>query len=210
MRFHDVVRATAVGALILPIWPASTASGQSNLGANEGFGDRPRIGIGYVSNAPNMFAGGSAYFLGNLFGGLGFYVDGKVSTSSPSEEPDFLETMTAAEAEETEGQFWDRDGYDWWSVNAALMRPITPELMIYLGAGLTQQEAYQRYRDPADVLELGTGGWYWVRDEELSGGLVNYVGGAFFRMSQHLALQFGLESAPRGITVGGSLSMPLR
>ena len=185
---------------------------QSDLPPGTGFEGVPRIGIGYVTNAPNIFAGASVYGLTGILGGLGLYVDTKISTSSPADEVDFVTEWTAAEIEnDYEDQIFREDGFEWWSVNAAILRPISPELMLYVGAGYTDEKVYRRYNDPSDELgeDVGTFGYYWVEDPDASGGKVNFLGGAFFRMTRHVALQFGLESEPGGFTVGGSYSFRL-
>lgn len=173
-----------------------------------GFEELPRIGFGYVTNAPNMFLGASAYFVADRLGGLGLYVDYKRSTSSPRDEPDFIDSLTVADVEGDPEHELNFDEGVWWSVNAALIRPISPELMLYLGAGYTNEEVYLRYNttDP----DVGSFGRYWIADEEASGGRVNVLGGAFLRIGARIALQFGLELAPNGFTVGGSYSLPLR
>jgi hypothetical protein len=174
---------------------------------SEGFDELPRIGVGYVANAPNMLLGAGAYFVADAVGGLGLYVDFKRSTSSPRDESDFIDSLTVADADDL-GHEQNFDEAAWWSVNGALVRPVTPELMLYLGAGYTNEEVYYRYS--TDDPDFGSFGRYWVADEEGSGGRVNVMGGAFLRIGRRLALQFGLELKPRGFTVGGSYSLPIR
>ncbi|HUG40649.1 MAG TPA: hypothetical protein VMM12_09195 [Longimicrobiales bacterium] len=171
-----------------------------------GFDELPRIGVGYVTNAPNMFLGGSAYFVADYRGGLGLYVDFKRSTSTPRTESDFIDSLTVSEVDDL-GHERDFDDFAWWSVNGALVRPISPELMLYLGAGYTHEEVYYRYR--SDDPDLGSFGRYWIADEEGSGGRLNVLGGAFLRVSRRIALQFGIELQPNGFTVGGSYSLPI-
>ena len=173
-----------------------------------GFEQLPRIGVGYVANAPNMYVGGSAYFLTDVMGGLGLYADFKKSQSSPADGADFIESMTPDEAELLIDHEFSFDEDVWWSVNAALIRPISPELMLYLGAGFTDEKKYLRYTTTDQ--DFGLMGRYWIADEEASGTRVNVLAGAFLRITQHLAVQFGGELAPRGLTVGGSFSLPLR
>ena len=175
---------------------------------SEGLEELPRIGIGYVTNAPNMFLGANVYFVADQVGGLGLYVDFKRSTSSPRDEPDFIDSLTVADVEALPGHEQDFDADTWWSVNGALVRPVTPELMLYVGAGYTNEEVFFRYR--TDDPDFGSFGRYWIADEEASGGRVNVMAGAFLRMGRRIALQFGLELAPGGFTVGGSYTLPIR
>lgn len=200
----------ALGLLMLTLTLALpfSASAQGNLGVREGFQDLPRVGIGYVTNAPNIFTGASLYGVVDRLGGIGLYVDAKVTRSSPADEPDYVDSITYEEASATYSPQMVRDSaHAWVSLNAALLKTLTPELMLYLGGGYTDQETYRRFGVPES--DLGEFGHFWVHDRAASGGRINILGGAFFRISRHVALQFGLESAPRGLTVGGSYSFSL-
>lgn len=201
---------TRVGRIIvLTLMPLAAAVPALAQGPprSAGFDALPRIGVGYVTNAPNMFLGGSAYFVADYRGGLGLYVDYKRSTSSPRSDPDFIDSLTVARADDL-GHERDFDEFGWWSVNGALVRPISPELMLYLGAGFTHEDVYYRYR--SDDPDLGSFGRYWIADDAASGGRLNVMGGAFLRMTRRVALQFGLELEPRGFAIGGSYSLPIR
>ena len=194
--------------LTLMLWAVAPPAVAQRPEVSGGFEELPRIGVGYVTNAPNMFLGGSAHFVADFAGGLGLYVDYKRSTSSPRDESDFIDSLTVADVENLPGHEQDFEEDAWWSVNGALVRPISRELMLYVGAGYTNEDVYWRYN--SDDPDLGSFGRYWVADEEASGGRVNFLGGAFLRMSRRISLQFGLETEPSGFTVGGSYSLPLR
>lgn len=193
--------------LMLSLWALAVPGAAQEIPRSGGFDELPRIGVGYVTNAPNMFLGASAYYVADYLGGLGVYVDFKMSTSSPGNASDFIDSLTVAEVEGLPGHERAFDEKAWWSVNGALVRPISPELMLYLGAGYTHEGVYYRYN--SNDAELGTFGRYWIADEEASGGSVNVLGGAFLRMGRRIALQFGVEMQPRGFTVGGSYSFPI-
>jgi hypothetical protein len=199
----------SVGLVVL-LAGATGTSAQEARTAMEGFRDLPRLGIGYVVNAPNVFTGVALYGVSDIFGGLGLYVDAKFNLDKIEDESDFFPDLSVADVELAGGQDLRNDDFGWWSVNAALMRPISSELMLYAGAGYTHEDVYLRYNDPLDVLQLNTQGWYWIRDDAASGGHINLLAGAFFRMGNRVALQFGLESQPAGATVGFSYSFPLR
>ena len=185
---------------------AGPAAAQTTLESG-GFEELPRIGVGYVTNAPNMFLGASAHFVADYRGGWGVYVDFKRSISSPRDEGDFIDSLTVADVDGMPGHVRDFDEEAWWSVNGALVRPVSPELMLYLGAGYTSEEVFYRY--DSDDPDYGSFGRYWVIDEEASGGRVNLLGGAFLRMGRRIALQFGFETEPSGFTVGASFLLPL-
>lgn len=186
------------------------ATAQRGLAPGAGLEQLPRIGVGYVSNAPNMFTGVSAWGVADVLGGLGLYVDGKMKLTTPADASDFAPDLTTTEVDATPNQQQMGDESSWWSVNAALIRPISPELMLYLGAGYAYEDSFRRYFDPNETLVQDTFGWFWVRDEAASGGRLNILGGAFFRIANRLALQFGYETAPNGGTVGVTYSLPLR
>ena len=199
---------TVLGGLALTLAVSGPAVAQSDLAPTEGFGNMPRLGIGYVTNSPEMFSGVGGYVVLDVLGGLGLYVDGKLGLNSPAGEVDYVDSLTVRDVDGAPGMNLELEESGWWSVNAAVLRPISPELMLYLGGGYAYDTRFRRYRDAS--MELGTFGYYWVRDEEASGGRLNVLGGAFFRMSESLALQFGAEMEPPGFTVGLSYSLSLR
>jgi hypothetical protein len=169
---------------------------------------QPRIGAGYVANIPNQFVGVSAHFLSRRLGGIGLYVDAKFDLDSPADEPGYLPNLTVAEVEaERNDQILRREG-SWTSVNAALMRSLTPQMVVYAGAGYSDAREYREYVDEAG--QMGMLGLYWVRDEAASGARLNVLGGVMLQISPVLALQLGGESSPGGFTVGASYLIPLR
>jgi len=159
------------------------------------------IGAGFVVLAPHQYMGFSAQAVSLRLGGIGIYVDAKFDTSPPSKEEEFDPSLTAEEAEDQFGDELFEEKDSWQSVNVALIRPVIPELLLYLGAGYSSQERYQQYYDDSQV--RGLHGFYWVEDPRDSGNRLNLLGGAFFRISQNLLVQFGVETKPRGVTVGG-------
>lgn len=166
----------------------------------------PSLGVGYVVNAPHMFLGFSGQVVLPRWGGVGLYVDAKFDLESPAGEPGYEPDLTPEEAEQLGDEERLEEG-SWRSFNAALLRPLSPGLTVYAGAGYARRDSYRKYFDSSR--ERGLLGLYWVADEEASGSEVNFLGGAFFRISRTLQLQFGVESAPLGMTVGGVFSIPL-
>lgn len=209
MRLQECARIFIMATLVVGGLSAPAAA-QTGLARGTAFEQLPRIGLGYVTNAPTIFTGMSAWGVVDVLGGLGLYVDGKLNLSTPADESDFMNDLTVSEVESTPNQRLMSDESGWWSVNAALVRPLSPELMVYLGAGYAYQDLFRRYYDPEEGLVQDTFGWYWVRDDAASGGSLNLLGGAFFRIGNRLALQFGYETTPSGGTVGVSYSLPLR
>ncbi|HSW31034.1 MAG TPA: hypothetical protein VLH75_16235 [Longimicrobiales bacterium] len=168
-----------------------------------------RLGLGYTANAPEMLSGVSGYVIFPAKGGIGLYVDAKFNPDSPRRDDNFLKGRTALQVEdEVAGvQFIDhKDSYR--SFNAALVRSINPHLMLYLGAGVSQMTRYRQYFDPSE--EMGLAGYFWVEASDEAGSSLNVLGGAFFRMSSVLIFQTGIESNPRGFTVGANVQLPRR
>jgi hypothetical protein len=167
------------------------------------------FGIGYVANAPDLMGGGSGYAVFPVLGGLGVYVDAKVDLGSPAREDTFLSTLTAAEVEATVAGVEFISAEDSWrSFNIALVRPVTPALTLYGGAGYARRTRYRQYRDPEG--EMGLLGFFWVEAPDEEWNTVNGLVGGYLRMSRWIDFQFGLETTPRGFTVGASLRLPPR
>jgi hypothetical protein len=167
----------------------------------------PRVGVGYVANAPNQFVGGSIHVLTGLAGGLGLYVDAKVTRPSAADRDNFEPDWTAQFVDDNFGDFSFGDESEYRSINVALMRPVTPELVAYAGAGFTRRSVYVEYLD--EQRERGTRGFYWVEDPDAEDEGLNVLVGAFFRIASRVSLQFGVETAPVGATIGASYAFPL-
>lgn len=167
----------------------------------------PRIGIGYVTNLPEQNVGVSFHMLTMRWGGLGLYLDGKLASESRRGESNFDPQFTARQVEDQFGDAFIRDEDSFRSLNLALMRPITPELMLYAGVGYVTRETYVEYWDPE--LNRGRAGYYWVEDTDVAAVGLNGLAGGMFRIGRRLSLQLGLETAPRGATVGVNYGIPL-
>lgn len=189
---------------------AQPSAAQTPPGPVEGFGHVPRVGFGFVANAPEIRTGVAAWGVTNAFGGLGLYVDVKMNLDTPADRDDFMDGLSPGDVNTTAGQRHSHDQSVWSSYNAALLRPVSRELMLYLGAGYVERDVFARFMDRTGDLDRGTLGWYWVYDESESAVSLNLLGGAFFRMGSRVAFQFGFETLPAGMSVGLSYSLPLR
>lgn len=201
-----LLRAALAGALVA----AATAPALSAqvVGGRTAPAFQPRMGVGYVANVPNQFVGASGHFVSNFLGGMGLYVDAKFDLDSPEDDEKFVDSLTAADVEDELGdQLLRRDGV-WTSVNVALTRAVTPQLVAYAGLGYSDAQEYVEYLD--ENRQMGQLGFYTVLDEEASGGQVNFLGGVMFQISRTVALQLGGETAPAGFTVGVTYLVPLR
>jgi hypothetical protein len=167
---------------------------------------RPVYGIGYVTNAPDLLAGGAAYVVLPVLGGLGLYVDAKFDTSDRRDDEAFDPTLTARQVDDEIGDAFRADESSWRSVNAAIIRPITPALMLYAGVGYARETVYREYFD--DTRERGLAGVYWVEAPDDNATTVNAMAGMLVRLTPWFNAHFGMETAPRGATVGISITYP--
>jgi hypothetical protein len=165
-----------------------------------------RFGAGYVVNAPRMMAGGGLYGITPIFGGLGLYVDVKAGVDSPRKKSNFNPNLTAQQVDDQLGDMFFTSKSTWRSFNAALIRPVTSELMLYVGGGWAEHTDFNLYYDPQEV--RGLAGYYWVEKPRTSGGQANLMGGLILRLGSNLNAMFGAESAPKGFTVGVFLTFP--
>lgn len=169
--------------------------------------DAPQFGIGYVANAPDQMAGGSAYVILPVAGGLGLYADAKFDIDSPSKDIAFRSDLTGAEvrsSEEFTGARFLKQEFSYRSVNVALVRPLNTGVTLYAGGGMVWGENYKLYEQI--VGELGYA--LWVVDPEFDETDVNLMGGLILRISSVLSTQIGYETRPNGVTAGVSLRLP--
>jgi len=170
------------------------------------------FGVGYVANAPSMMAGVNAYVLFPALGGFGLYADTKWDVDSPHKDPYFL-TMTAEQVQDqyTNAQILaipNGQVNSWRSVNVAVIRPVTPALMLYVGGGWARRERFQQFRDSGG--QLGQLGLFWAQQVTQTETTVNLMLGAFLRLGRHIAFQTGFEHRPGGFSLGATLKFPGR
>lgn len=197
-----LLAALLTASLALPVLPAAAqqASGPSPL-------SRTQFGIGYVANAPDATVGASAYVLGTRWGGLGLYVDAKFDLTDPSSERGFDPSVTSRQVASDVGGDFLKTEESWWSVNLALVRPLTPSLMAYAGAGLATVTSFDLYTvDEAEP--VGLGGVVWAEDPEAAATRANLMVGVIMRITPRVSTHFGYETRPSGVTVGASLRVP--
>jgi hypothetical protein len=171
------------------------------------------FGVGYVADAPSMMAGVNGYVLFPALHGFGLYVDTKWDVDSPRKDPAF-EPITAEQVQE-QNPFNDTiiaipngQQNSWRSVNVAVVRPVTPALMLYVGGGYARRERFQQFTDSRK--ELGELGVFWAQLATQTETTVNVMFGAFLRMGRHLAFQTGFEHRPGGFSLGATLKFPGR
>jgi len=162
------------------------------------------LGVGYIATAPDVLVGGGVTA---MYRGWGFTLDLQGNLESPRSERGFEEEITPRQARSEFGDFFFRDRSAWRIANVGLIRAITSEVALYMGAGLADEDAYVQFADPTAT--RGFGGYYWVHDEEASGTRTNLLGGVFFQAGRNLWFQFGAASAPAGVRVGASYMLPM-
>lgn len=167
----------------------------------------PKIAIGYVANAPEELAGGALLVIPPGLNGWGFYLDVKGTLGSPTKKAGFIPDMTSEMVEDEATDELVGWQVNWRSFNAALVRTVAPEFAIYAGAGFGRSKGYREYVDFEE--ERGVGGYYWVTHHPDDGERVNLLAGAFIGIDRFLVLQLGVETAPRGFTIGASLPLPI-
>lgn len=166
----------------------------------------PQFGLGYVVSAPEEMAGGGAYVILPTMGGIGLYVDAKFDIENPKDRRGYDAGVTAEYVENVAGGDYVRKESSWWGVNAAIVRPLSPYLMVYGGGGVAHRTLFRLY----DVVEsgVGFGGEVWADDPRGEESRVNLMAGLLLRLSSLVSTHFGLETQPRGMTVGASLRLP--
>lgn len=169
---------------------------------------RTQFGVGFVANAPDAVLGGSAYVLLPVAGGIGLYVDAKFDSSNPSGELGFDGRYTSLQVRtDLGGQFVKREA-SWRSMNVAVVRPINPSFMAYVGGGIATASYYDLFSNvPIDV-DVGHGGVVWAESPEEEESAANFMFGIMLRLSSRITTQFGYESRPKGVTAGASLRLP--
>lgn len=202
---EDILRrctiATRLAAILSALALAATPAAGQSAGS-----PRTIIGLGYAANAPELLAGAAVYIVLPMLGGVGLYADAKFDTSSREKEDGFEAGLTARQVDDELGDEYQDNDESWRSFNLALVRPVTPSLMLYGGAGVAQKAAFRQYYDLSR--QRGLGGLYWVASPLEDETTVNVLAGMFLRLSRRFNAQFGLETAPRGFGVGMSILLP--
>lgn len=169
---------------------------------------QPVIGVGYVANAPEELAGAMIWGLIPGLGGWGLYVDAKLDTSPESNRSNFLgvtpELVDSLFPED--GRLNARDS--WRGFNVAVVRPLTPQFAVYVGAGYAEWTRYYEFFDPDG--QRGLHGFYWGESPNESGSTTNFLAGAILSAGKWIRFHFGGETRPGGLTVGASLVWPPR
>lgn len=185
--------------LVILLMATAVGTGASAQGLAPVF-PRPLLMGGYAANAPQVLLGAAVVGLPPGLGGWGLYGDVKTSLGSPANDSDFMAGVDRAEAQAQWNDVVQKDHSHWRALDVAVVRAFRDDLILYLGGGGVHEDSYVQLFDATQ--ERGTLGFYWVHDEAASGWRANLLGGMFFRIARHLAVQFGAETTPPGFTVG--------
>ena len=202
-----LIGATLVLAATLQVGPAGAQNSPQPL-------TRAHFGIGYVANAPDALLGGALYLVvpkfGPITGGIGLYVDAKFDVDDPTDGRGFNSSVTVKDIlndPDRERAEFIRSETTAYSVNLAVVRPITPFLMAYAGGGMARRTQYELYNVTQDD-PVGVGGIVWAENPEAEDTLVNLMAGILMRMTPSVTAHFGFETQPKGLTAGLSLRLP--
>jgi hypothetical protein len=161
------------------------------------------LGFGYMGNAPHALLGAMAWVITPVAGGTGVFVDARMTHKDYEDDALFEPGVTSEQAQTDFGHFYIRSVESWRSARIGLVRPLSRDFALYGGVGYGDGTIYDEYLD--DTGERGVAGSYRALNDVSSGGRVSLTGGAIFRFGEALAFQFGLDTAPRGFSVGASL-----
>ncbi|MCJ7627113.1 MAG: hypothetical protein MUO50_01875 [Longimicrobiales bacterium] len=195
-----------IGFILLAV-PGTPVSSQSSpsRGSPQPL-SRAHWGIGFVGNVPDAIAGAAGYIVVPRLGGIGIYLDAKFDVDDPSDDRGFDPRVTVDQVEGLGGAEVKSES-SWWSVNAAFVRPVSPFLMIYVGAGYAHRKVYGLYNvDPSG--EVGLGGVVWAESPGKEEKRLNLMAGIMMRLTSRVTSQFGFETRPQGVTAGATLRFP--
>ncbi len=192
----------AAGALLLP----GRVQAQGRFGSD--LRNKSYLGIGYVANVPDAFAGGVLLAITpKVLRGAGLLADVKFSPSSPARAAEYDPTITVDEADNVYGDRLYLQQSAWLVVDLALVYVLTPELALYAGGGYSREHHYRQYFDVSQT--RGFEGFYWIPDPAASGNRINGLGGALLRAGHHVLFQMGVGARPAGADVGVVLTFPM-
>lgn len=209
--------AIALALCTLAAMSAAHAGAQQELTGRH-FGEGFRTGIGYAGVLPDAAIGGSAWQL--LTDRVGMFVDAKFTPSSLTGDADYCPPAATAPAAVTScavepvhahwRDFAVRDESEYLIFNAGAMYILTDEFALLLGAGMARHRRIREYFENIDWEQgeeprISRFGRYYVPHEESPGFSPQLVVGGLFRIGSRVALRFGYETAPGGISIGGYL-----
>ncbi|MSR22355.1 MAG: hypothetical protein EXR92_02245 [Gemmatimonadetes bacterium] len=176
-------------------------------------GGRPEFlmhsGVGYTMVVPGALAGVGAF---HVFQGIGWgiYPDTHFNPNSLKGNRDFLKGETLASVESLDQEQVGRmqvveEEDEWLVLNLHVLKVLTPELAVGLGAGAARKSHIVGYIDHSADINLNLNppyGFLYVEDEAASGWEVNATVNALVLGGGRFAFMVGYELAPRSFSVG--------
>jgi hypothetical protein len=185
--------------LLLPaLLPAAHASLSAQASrAGDGFGESRVFGIGYSAVIPEANLGASLFYF-PASARIGFFADAKMTPRSLRDQPAFVGDVTPADVRDP----LLRTTSEWRVLNAGVAVPVSPDFVILLGGGAAH------LREILEFVDLAGEFSYLGEDPSRTGWGGNAVFGLLIRGGREVGFRFGLESAPRKLSVGVYLFLP--
>lgn len=202
-----------IPALLALAW---AAEGEAQVELERTFGDGLRGGVGYTAVMPDAMLGVGGFYMpqGRRWG---LFVDAKRTGSSvtgrsdycpPPARPPNLESCTAAAVGEEWNDVLVKTLEEHSIVNAGGVIPLTDEFAILLGVGVARSREIHEFAEMVGVDEdwrVSDNGSYFAPVDVDARQRIQGVAGMLFRAGDRLAVRFGYETAPGGISVGAYL-----
>lgn len=198
MRHAHWLLAAGLIATAPSVGHAQTAPGSGESGLSS-----PRVMVGFVVNGPDQLLGAGGAWLPRFLGGWGLYLDHKRDADSPADASASVGISAEDALEMGDSRKYTHHSYT--SVNVAVVRAYGSDVAFYLGGGISDEAVYAQFFDP--TLARGSLGHYWARYAYAGGVRPNVLGGMFFRIGSLVAVQFGVEAVPPGMTIGIHLAL---
>jgi hypothetical protein len=151
-------------------------------------------GLGLVAGVPEMMLGLTFHGSGRR---PGLYLDFRISLHGPGD--DYYENIASWEADRWGDRVTDEFVQN-LGLNVGLVTPRLGPVALYGAGGPVMKQHYQERYDPMRI--LGTGGRYVIDAPEGVAWGVNLMAGALVRAGSNMFVQAGVESMPRGVTLG--------
>jgi hypothetical protein len=206
----------AVLVMLVLVAAAATDAAAQNI-PERNFYTGMRRAVGYSGQVPEALLGVGAWaFLGESR--FGVFVDGKMTYPKYSSHsnycPPALQTCSVewVEANRLSGDNADfiiRDENDWFILNGGMAYAVAPEFAVMVGAGMARRSRVREYLDDEESAELRIteSGSYFAPHGDTKWE-PQAVASVMMRASNYIAFSFGVETGPRGMTVGLYFVLP--
>jgi hypothetical protein len=155
----------------------------------------PHNALGFSANVPKQFLGFSLCTLRPHK--VGLYVDIKAGIPFVEGSDSYYDNISIWQAEDWGDHLVSKQSH-WISLNVGGTFVISSAVACYFGGGYSHRADYREYYDEFHI--LGEDGHYMIDDGSAS--RANFLGGLLVQADRTWGLQFGAESAPRGVTLG--------